>query len=84
MTILEEAKIWDYIDKNRSKCDILGDEGSIFGHICRFTTKELAKTTANKIRVVFPSITFKLFPDAKNQEIFDLYGDYYKLNQKYR
>lgn len=81
MTILQEAKTWVYIDKNRSQCDIIDKEGAVFGHICRFTTKELANTTANKIRKVFTSISFKLL--SQNQ-IFDLYGDYYKLNQKYR
>ena len=79
MSLMEEKTAWSYINKHKSECDIMDNEGVIFGHIGRYKTKELAKTVADGIRKVFPPIKFKLTPDPKEQNKFDLYGDYYQF-----
>lgn len=79
MTLLEEYKVWDYIDRHKKECDLIVGSGEVYGHIGYFPTKDSAKVLAGSIKKVFPSIKFKLETKARNQEGFELYGDYYKF-----
>lgn len=67
--------MWSVIDKNKSKCDIIGEEGTVFGHVKTCKSKEKAGKYAAMIKRIWPDIELKGF---KVQGGFDLFAAYYE------
>jgi hypothetical protein len=69
--------MWSVIDANKSKCDIIAEDGTVFGHVKTCESKEEASKKAEMIKHVWPDIELKGFKVKGGFDLFAAYYEYY-------